>query len=126
MAKGTHNIPPSFKGENRFLSIGKFEGFTSRGLAYLAVGSSVTILLNQAFSKIGYGMVGIIVGAVITLFLVALGMIKIPASMYLYNAGKTLDLVLFNIIKRRLKRCIYTKTLHPHRPREETMHGINK
>ncbi|WP_113675865.1 hypothetical protein [Vallitalea guaymasensis] len=125
MARGTHNIPRQFKGENRFFSIGKFEGLTIRGLIYSLISFGNVIVLNKLFSKFGYGIVGIILGIIVGICLVTLGMVKVPATMYLFNSGQTLDIFLFNIVKRKVSKCIYTKTLHPYRDREEIIHEFD-
>lgn len=126
MAKGVYNIPRKFKGENRFLSFGRFGGLTTKGLIYTLIGVGITILLTNIAGGFGYGYIGAIVGILITVFLVIIAMIKVPSTMYLYNAGQTLDILLLLIIKRKINKCIYTRAHHQYREREEKLHEITR
>lgn len=107
MARGTYEIPRQFNNEDRWIKY-----LTNKGMKALIIGAVVTIVLYKILGLIHIGVVGAIIGVVITIFMVFVCMYKVSSSNFKEGAGQDLATIMIRVIKRKTKKVIYTKCLN--------------
>lgn len=103
MAFGKYEIPAEYKDEDRWWK------FTKRQLVYVGLAAGLDYLFFCLLSPFGLIFPIILIDVFITLFLLAIALIPMPSSMYLYGGGMMLETILLRLILRRMNRVIYTK-----------------
>lgn len=99
-----HQIPSEFTDEDRW-----FKFFTKTTLKYLIAGLVITYLLFKLFGLIGFSLIGVTIGLVITIGLVFIASYPIPETQYIKGANLTIVRILKRRLIRYFNRCIYVK-----------------
>ena len=104
-----HQIPSEFTDEDRW-----FKFFTKTTLKYLIAGLVITYLLFKLFGLIGFSLIGVTIGLVITIGLVFIASYPIPETQYincLLYTSKSEPRVLFRMAYL-LPKAIFLQVLH--------------
>lgn len=99
-----HQIPSEFTDEDRW-----FKFFTKTTMKYLIAGLVITYLLFKLFGLIGFSLIGVTIGLVITIGLVFIASYPIPETQYIKGANLTIVRILKRRLIRYFNRCIYVK-----------------
>lgn len=96
--------PSDFENEELWLKY-----FPPRSFAVLVIGLFISSLLYRLLNLFRLGIVGMIIGFICTIAVVALTMIPIRSTEYLKGAGLSLDKYLYIKWLRKKDKCIYCR-----------------
>lgn len=104
MAKLREETPQEFTDDERWYTV-----FTTLSLAVVVVCSLFTFFLAAILAKIGLGIVGFILGAVITLIAFLLVSVRVMEDDVIHGSGTLLADILYRMLTRKRVSRIYIK-----------------
>lgn len=104
MAKLREETPQEFSDDERWYTV-----FTTLSLAVVVVCSLFTFFLATLLSRIGLGIVGFILGAIITLVAFMLVSVRVMEDDVIHGSGTLLADILYRMIVRKRVSRIYIK-----------------
>ena len=81
--------------------------FSTKSFVIILIGLAITWILCKVFALFGIGIVGLIIGGIITVTMTALTMIPVIDFGNMIGAGQTLDMLLIKKWIRKKEVCVY-------------------
>ena len=96
--------PPEFSNDERWFKI-----FTTKSLIVFLIMSLIGYLIARFFILFGLTPIGIMAALLLVTMSMVVVMVPLPGKDVLNGSGMTLDVMLFQMLVRKKRACIYVK-----------------